>query len=278
MPKRSASPRSSGVDPDVAALYRLPPEEFTAARDALAKRRKQSGDDAGSAAVKALRKPTVAAWALNTLARSRADDVRTLIEVSGKVRDAQRRALSTGKGDALRTAGSERLAVVRRLTSATMTLLTTMGRPASASVEEAVAQTLNAVATDEEVGRLLVAGLLSTTAEAAGFGDMTALSIAAPSRGGTHTAKADAAAARKRELEELAVAARAAETEAHRLERVAAELSASAEELAGVAAEATRHAEESAHAAARARADADLATKAAAAARKNERLARGGRE
>jgi len=57
------------VDAEVEGLYGLPLEEFIKARDALARRRaREAGKEAG-AAVKALRKPSVAAWALNQLAR-----------------------------------------------------------------------------------------------------------------------------------------------------------------------------------------------------------------
>jgi hypothetical protein len=49
-------------DPSVDRLYELPLDEFVAARDALAKERKDP-------AVKKLRKPTVPAWAVNQLAR-----------------------------------------------------------------------------------------------------------------------------------------------------------------------------------------------------------------
>ena len=49
-------------------LYALPLERFTPERDALAKELAADGDRAGAARVKALRKPVVAAWAVNALA------------------------------------------------------------------------------------------------------------------------------------------------------------------------------------------------------------------
>ena len=50
-------------------LFALPPAEFIAARDALAKRLKADGDATRAAEVKALRRPSVAAWAVNQVAR-----------------------------------------------------------------------------------------------------------------------------------------------------------------------------------------------------------------
>src|SRR5439155_7398313 len=59
------TPSSRAVDAEVEALYGLPLDEFTRARDALAKERTRAGDKAAAADVKALRKPSLTAWALN---------------------------------------------------------------------------------------------------------------------------------------------------------------------------------------------------------------------
>ena len=61
---------------DIDRLYALPREEFTPQRDELAKRLREEGDRDGAAAVKALRKPTIAAWAVNQVQRDRPDEVR----------------------------------------------------------------------------------------------------------------------------------------------------------------------------------------------------------
>src|SRR5258705_13065446 len=71
----------SGVpmtEPDVRSLYRGDPEGFVAARDALAKRLRDEGRDADAAEVKKLRRPTVAAWALDRLADDAPDAIREL--------------------------------------------------------------------------------------------------------------------------------------------------------------------------------------------------------
>ena len=56
------------VADEVDRLYELPLEEFTAARNELAKR-------LGDTSVKELKKPTVTAWTVNQLARTREVDV-----------------------------------------------------------------------------------------------------------------------------------------------------------------------------------------------------------
>lgn len=53
------------LEDEIDALYRLPPGELVDARNALTERLKKAGDKAGAARVKALKKPTPAAWALN---------------------------------------------------------------------------------------------------------------------------------------------------------------------------------------------------------------------
>ena len=72
-------------------LYALPLERFTPERDALVKELSGDGDRDGAARVKALRKPVVAAWAVNALAREDADAVKALIELGEELRSAHRR-------------------------------------------------------------------------------------------------------------------------------------------------------------------------------------------
>ena len=58
-------PSSRTSDAGIAKLYQLPPGEFTAARNALAKRLKNEGDRDGAALVAALAKPNLSSWAVN---------------------------------------------------------------------------------------------------------------------------------------------------------------------------------------------------------------------
>ena len=55
---------------DADALYGLPLDAFVAERDALAKRLRTDGRGGDADEVKALRKPSVAAWAVNQVVRS----------------------------------------------------------------------------------------------------------------------------------------------------------------------------------------------------------------
>jgi hypothetical protein len=140
------------IEPD--DLYALPLEEFTAARNALAKELK-------SPDVKALKKPSRAAWTLNQLARSHPRDVDALLRAGDKVRDAQTAAL---RGDAskMREAG-------RDLAEAVDHLLELAG-DASAAVRDAIAATLRAAATEPAAGELLKRGVLVSEIDPSGFG------------------------------------------------------------------------------------------------------------
>lgn len=53
------------LDPDLDQLYQAAPDEFVAARNALSDRLRKAGDKASAARVKALKRPTPAAWLLN---------------------------------------------------------------------------------------------------------------------------------------------------------------------------------------------------------------------
>lgn len=150
-------------------LFDLPPDEFVAARDALAKRLKAEGDKEASASVKALRRPTVAAWAVNQVARSTAGrkDVAALLQVGDRLRDAHD-ALLEGKGDAaIREATAERRKLVAKLTKAAMAKL---GAGGEAQLD-AITHTFDAAVADPEAGLAVRAGRLSKELEApSGFG------------------------------------------------------------------------------------------------------------
>src|SRR4051794_20255768 len=99
---------------DTADLYGLPLEEFTAARNALAKQLGRQGDKAAAEEVKRLAKPSRTAWALNQLARRHPDDVEQLLAAGERLREAQQRALA-GDASGLRGAAREEQQQVDRL-------------------------------------------------------------------------------------------------------------------------------------------------------------------
>ena len=87
------------IPDEAASLLREAPEGFIAARDALVARLRASGRDDDAAVVKALRKPTVVAWALNQLSIRDPDGVRGLLDSGAEVRAAQQAAVVETGGD-----------------------------------------------------------------------------------------------------------------------------------------------------------------------------------
>jgi hypothetical protein len=66
-------------------LYALPPEDFTAARDAAAK----TAEPAARKEIQALRRPTVSAWLVNRLAREQPDLLEQLLQLGPALAEAQ---------------------------------------------------------------------------------------------------------------------------------------------------------------------------------------------
>src|SRR6185437_8022067 len=100
---------TAAPDAEAERLYALDPDEFVDARDAAVKALRGDGKRAEAAAVAKLRKPSVAAWVVNRLARDEADLLGALLDAGAKLRDVQLagaaaadlRAAITAEGKAL---------------------------------------------------------------------------------------------------------------------------------------------------------------------------------
>jgi chromosome segregation ATPase len=153
-------------DDEVDRLYELPLEQFTKARNELA-RGIRSDDREAAERIAKLKKPTAPAWTLNQLARSHPKDIRAVLKTGAALREAQARPGARG----LRKAAEEERAAVERLVGAAQDLLA--GKPAAI---ERVRNTLHAAATDEELREQLERGRVSDDRESIGFGVATARS------------------------------------------------------------------------------------------------------
>src|SRR5215207_6894894 len=132
-------------------LYGLPLDAFVGERDALAKELRAARRRDEAAAVKALPKPTVAAWAVNQAVRSQPRAARDLWE-AGDVLAAAQEAVLAGKGSGadLRTAGDRERAALDPLVDAARGLLTSSGGDLSETTLERVRETLHAAAIDAD--------------------------------------------------------------------------------------------------------------------------------
>ncbi|HEY7282580.1 MAG TPA: hypothetical protein VID47_13410 [Actinomycetota bacterium] len=164
------------VDDLADRLYSLDPEEFTSERNAAARQLRADGDSEGSDRVKALKRPTAVAWAVNQLSRRSPKLVDELLDAGASLRSAQRAALS-GSGTALREATQQRRAVVGRLVDEAQGVFRDAGRSPASHVD-AIRSTLEAASTDEALGELVRAGRLTKEADApAGFGDVSGFEV-----------------------------------------------------------------------------------------------------
>ncbi|HEU6445923.1 MAG TPA: hypothetical protein VFL61_12765 [Gaiellaceae bacterium] len=152
-------------------LYGLPLEEFTQARDALAKELRQAGRKEAADEVKALRKPSVSAWAVNHAARRRPQEVKALVKAGDELRKAQRGVVSGRDPSGLREAAAAHRRLVEELTEAARDALEERGTVSPATVTR-IAQTLRAASIDKEASKALTAGILSEDVEQAGFGPL----------------------------------------------------------------------------------------------------------
>jgi hypothetical protein len=158
---------STSAPRTTADLYGLPLEEFTRARDALARERRKAGDREGADEVKALRKPSVSAWTVNQLARRHPQETKALVQAGEALRKAQRAAVTKGDAAGLRDAQRAHRERLDELMGAARHELGT-----GAQTLQRVAQTLRSASVEKEPSKALLAGTLTEDVEQSGFGGM----------------------------------------------------------------------------------------------------------
>jgi hypothetical protein len=225
--------KSANGDDEVAGLYKLPLGEFTAARNALAKK---LGPAAGD--VRTLEKPNVAAWAVNQLYWQRRPAYDALLRAAQAMRTAHTQMLSGRKADVPQADAAHREAI-RAATQSIREVAEAAGETLSASTLEAIGETLRSLPSEEPPGRL------TKPLQPMGFGALLGIGVRGPvsrvhetasrvgvqeSRGaGVKESPAQRAAAKKEAAEnakkrkELEKALRAAETAEREAEAALAE-------------------------------------------------------
>ena len=189
-------------------------EGFVGRRDALAKQLRSDGDEQAATAVKALRKPSRTAWAVNQFAAHGKKLRDELLRAGADLRAAQE-GLVAGDADreAMIKARDRERAAVSGAMEAIGALAAEAGAELNAAAAERVRQTLHAVALDDEVRALFESARLTTDHEASGLGGGSD----APARGGSRPrrGKDREAERRRRRREEL----RTAEADAAKRDR-----------------------------------------------------------
>jgi hypothetical protein len=272
----------SPSDPDDArtagALFRVPPEEFTAARNRLVAELRRAGNATAATAVAQLPRPTPAVWAINQVAHRDRAAVDRLLAAADQLKRAQ---LGRGGAQDVPTAARAYQDAVAAMVERSLAEMKGAGRATTAAIQSRLTGTLMAAAADPTLREVLREGRLRREQAATGFdvfGDARpALRVVPPSaapRGGdrepspSRPSPEDRAAARRRAEAHLRLeTARAdlvqAEARARELAQTAAERSTEAAEARARSVAAEQALAESRADVARARAKVAAAEKAA---------------
>lgn len=153
-------PKSDMREAEIGRLYALPLDEFTPARDELARRLGNEGDRERAKEVKRLRKPSLAAWALNQVRRDDPRGVEELLAAGEQLRGSTERLLSGETREAFERAIAEERRLVQELAHHGERQLLAAGHSVTAGAQNKLVATLRAVARDSGARELLSAGRL----------------------------------------------------------------------------------------------------------------------
>lgn len=149
-------------------VYSVPPEEFMATRTELVKAAKTDGDKALAAEIGRLRKPSVAAWAVNLLAHQGHSTLAALSDLGGRMRSATSR-MDVAELTSLRP---ERDRLLGDVVAAAAAAVSDGGRTLSAAGQDEVRDTAIAALADPDAQSAVESGTLVRTLSYSGFGEV----------------------------------------------------------------------------------------------------------
>ncbi|WP_327266545.1 hypothetical protein OG444_38635 [Streptomyces sp. NBC_01232] len=158
-------------------LYGLKPADFTAARAAAVARARRKKDTAAAAAIGGLRKPTLAVWAVNLLARTHPDQAEALLRLGAELRRSYREL----DGERMRALSQEQHRVIGALAVEAGQLAAGAGEQLRETVLREVGEIFHGLLADEEAARRWASGCLAKApAVAVGFEGLEPAPGAAP--------------------------------------------------------------------------------------------------
>lgn len=158
------------VDEVAAELYAVEPSAFVAARTDAVRAARDAGDRELAAAIGKLRRPALAAWAVNLFVRDGGDGLAQLFVLGEELREAQQQL----QGEALQRLSRRRHEVLAALTRRARKLAGDAGHPLGTEAAQQVEQTLGAALADPDAARDVQGGQLATPLSYAGFGPVVA--------------------------------------------------------------------------------------------------------
>lgn len=156
-------------------LYGVAPAEFTDARNGYVKELKAAKDREMSERVKALKKPSTAAWVVNMLVRHNAEEMKQVLDLGRSLRAAQ----ADLDGEALRELTKQRRKLVSAVAGKGRTLAKELGQKISESVQRQVEDTLHAAMVDTDAESAVRSGMLVDPLSPSGAGAIKAASAVA---------------------------------------------------------------------------------------------------
>ena len=164
-------------------LYGLPLERFTEERNALVRELRHDGRRDEAEQVAKLRRPSLAAWAVNQLVRTQRRQIRALFEAGDRLQQAQSNLLA-GRADSakLRQAVDAERTAVDRLMDRARGLLSADGHGLTAARLEQVTETLHAAALDDAARDQVRDGCLTRELRHVGLGSLGAAESRAPAK------------------------------------------------------------------------------------------------
>ena len=168
----------SETDPDLTLvaladrLYAGSPEEFTDRRNAAAK---ECGDKALAAQLKKLRKPSVAAWAVNLLVRREAGQIDSVLALA----ESLRAAAEALDGDELRALTRQRRQLTNALATSARSLAREQGTRLTGPVVDQVEGMLTAAMLDPVAARVVRTGRVLTAFTSTGVSELDVAAVVA---------------------------------------------------------------------------------------------------
>ena len=165
---------------DIDALFRLPLDRYTTARNALAAALKVAGHPADAAAVRALPKPSLSAWTVNQLFWRHRAAFNRLMTAGTRLRSAHASKLA-GEKSGLRAASAVHAAALGKLKDLTASVLQGAGHIPTPALTRRISTTLEALASLKP-GSRGPDGRLTRDVDPSGF---EALAMLVPRQGGS---------------------------------------------------------------------------------------------
>jgi hypothetical protein len=171
-----------GLDEALDEVYASDLDEFVGARNALVKRLREQRKRDEAEQVAKLRKPSVAAWVLNQLARRNRREVDLLLDAGHRLREAQAGILGGAGNAAFEKARRQEADALKRLTHEAEQLLRERGSGGGKLLGQ-IDESLRAAAISPTGRELLARGRFHQASRAEGFEIVTEIAGASGTRG-----------------------------------------------------------------------------------------------